>query len=323
MAACYHSLVLPWSLSEEEERRFRRIFLYSAIAGLVLSLAIPVLPLPKKPKEVVVEIPPRLARLILEKKEPPPPPRVEAPKPKPRPKPAPKKVEKPKVKPKPKAVAKKPAVKPRPEPKPQVDPAQARKKAAKSGVLAFQDTLADLRDLSVVKKVSGQTRLTKGAKHARRTERSMITAKATAASGGINTATLSRDVAGVTLAERTTTKVQAPVGHATAQRTVGRAGSRASARTIEEIQMVFDRNKGKIYSIYNRALRKDPTLEGKMVLRLTIAPSGKVVKVQLVSSELKAPELEKKVLARIRMFDFGARDVSEVTITYPIDFLPA
>ena len=58
-----------------------------------------------------------------------------------------------------------------------------------------------------------------------------------------------------------------------------------------------------------------------MVLRLTILLSGKVVKVVLVSSELNDPELERK--ARIRMFDFGACDVSEVTITYPIDFLPA
>jgi TonB family protein len=151
----------------------------------------------------------------------------------------------------------------------------------------------------------------------------LITAKSTAASGGIDTAALSRDVAGVSLAERTTTRVEAPVAGGAARRTVGKGQSRASARTIEEIQMVFDRNKGRIYSIYNRALRKNPALEGKMVLRLTIAPSGKVVKVVLVSSELNDPELERKVLARIRMFDFGARDVSEVTITYPIDFLPA
>jgi outer membrane biosynthesis protein TonB len=161
---------LPWTLSAEEERRFRRIFLYSAITGLVLSLAIPVLPLPQKPQEVVVEIPPRLAKLILEKKEPPPPPpvpKVEAPKPRPQPK----KVEKPKVRPRPKPepVAKKPSVKPEPEPR--VDVAQARRKAARSGVLAFQDTLADLRDMSVVKKVSNQTRLSQGGKQARRTER--------------------------------------------------------------------------------------------------------------------------------------------------------
>ena len=35
--------------------------------------------------------------------------------------------------------------------------------------------------------------------------------------------------------------------------------------------MVFDRNKGAIYSLYTRALRDKPELQGKMVLELTIA----------------------------------------------------
>ena len=71
------------------------------------------------------------------------------------------------------------------------------------------------------------------------------------------------------------------------------------------------------------ALRTDPTLEGKVVLTLTIAPSGSVTDVSIVSSELSAPELEAKLLRRIRMFDFGAKDVSVTTTTKPIDFFPA
>jgi hypothetical protein len=43
----------------------------------------------------------------------------------------------------------------------------------------------------------------------------------------------------------------------------------------------------------------------------------------LVSSELKADELEKKLLARIRQFDFGAKDVADLVVTYPVDFLPS
>jgi hypothetical protein len=38
---------------------------------------------------------------------------------------------------------------------------------------------------------------------------------------------------------------------------------------------------------------------------------------------LHDPVLGRKIAQRVKMFDFGARDVSEVTITYPIDFLPA
>ena len=100
-------------------------------------------------------------------------------------------------------------------------------------------------------------------------------------------------------------------------------GTRAAGRSIEEIQMVFDRNKGAIYSVYNRALRQDPALQGKIVLRLTIAPSGKVTRCDVVSSELHDVALEKKISQRIKLFDFGSKDVSQVTINYPIDFLPA
>ena len=87
--------------------------------------------------------------------------------------------------------------------------------------------------------------------------------------------------------------------------------------------MVFDRNKGVIYAMYNRALRKDPSLQGKLVLRLTISPSGKVITCELVSNELGSQALGQKVVQRVKLFNFGAKDVDEMTVTYPIDFLPA
>ena len=80
-------------------------------------------------------------------------------------------------------------------------------------------------------------------------------------------------------------------------------------------QLVFERNKGSIYAIYNRALREEPGLQGKVVLKLTIAPSGEVTDLRIVSSELKPIEFERKLLARIRKFDFGAKDVNEMMVT--------
>ena len=52
-------------------------------------------------------------------------------------------------------------------------------------------------------------------------------------------------------------------------------------------------------------------------------PSGAVEGLRIVSSELKAEELEKKLLARIRSFDFGAKDVEVMVVTWPVDFLPS
>jgi len=103
----------------------------------------------------------------------------------------------------------------------------------------------------------------------------MITSKVGTASSGINTANMSRSTGGTGIAGRSTTKVDSPVagiGPAGGARRTGTSG-RAS-RSREEIELVFDKNKGVIFGLYNRALRKDPTLEGKLVLRLTIAPNG-------------------------------------------------
>ncbi len=60
-----------------------------------------------------------------------------------------------------------------------------------------------------------------------------------------------------------------------------------------------------------------------MVLEFTVAPSGQVTMCRVVSSELNDAELEAKIIARVRMFRFEARDVETVTTTKPIDFFPA
>jgi protein TonB len=109
----------------------------------------------------------------------------------------------------------------------------------------------------------------------------------------------------------------AGVGKAAGAKAAGRA-----TRSIEDIKLVFERQKGAIYALYNRALRDDPSLQGKVVLELKIAPAGNVENVRIVSSELKSEELEKKLLARIRQFDFGAKEVDTLVLTWPVDFLP-
>ena len=97
----------------------------------------------------------------------------------------------------------------------------------------------------------------------------------------------------------------------------------APARSREEIEMVFDQNKGAIYALYNRALRRNPTLQGKMVLRLTIEPSGAVSMCEIISSEIDDPELQRKLVSRIKLFRFEQKDVAPITTTKPIDFFPA
>jgi TonB family protein len=104
----------------------------------------------------------------------------------------------------------------------------------------------------------------------------------------------------------------------------GGRGGPGPSRTDEEIQIVFDRHKAGFYRLYNRELRKDPTLQGQMVLRLTIEPDGSVSMCTLQSSDMNAPELAAQVVERVKTINFGAKEgVQALTIVYPIDFLPA
>ena len=96
-----------------------------------------------------------------------------------------------------------------------------------------------------------------------------------------------------------------------------------NVRSEEDVIFVMDQNKSKLHSIYRRARRGHPGLKGKIVLEITIAPSGKVLKVRIKSSELNDSKLESRLVARIKRFDFGSNSVEEVTVLFPIEFLPS
>jgi TonB family protein len=101
------------------------------------------------------------------------------------------------------------------------------------------------------------------------------------------------------------------------------AGSNKASRSEEEIALVFTRNKTAIDTMYQRALRDKPDLQGKVVLELTITPDGSVSRCEVISSDLNDPELERKLVARVKSFRFEAKDVGTMTVTKPIDFFPS
>ncbi|MEO1574974.1 MAG: AgmX/PglI C-terminal domain-containing protein, partial [Pseudomonadota bacterium] len=220
-----------------------------------------------------------------------------------------------------------------PEPEPEVAPPpvnEAREKAAKSGLVALADELADLRDTSSIDSALSNRSLSNTVGAAVQNERSLVTSASGRASGGINTAELSRNTGGGGLAGRNVTQVTSPVATAAAERAASRGGSGDPAldpgapgqRSRDQIEQIFDRNKAAIYALYRRALRQDPSLQGKLVLELTISPGGDVLDCRVVSSELDSPEFEAKLVQRVRLFKFGAQDVGTITTTKPIDFFP-
>lgn len=314
----YREFELPWTKTSGQEDRFRRILGIVFACVFVLGAVWPFLPSPEVDPNDVEEVPARVAQFLLEKKPPPPPP-PKPPEPEPEPEPDPI------VKPEPEQVVEtQPEPEPEPEPPP-VDQQQVAREKAQAAFLPFTEELAALADSNVLETVADNRPLTGSVGEAARNERSMITSKAGAASTGINTAALSRNTGGSGLSARATTTVESPVesvGEAAggARRT---GSSNKASRSREEIELVFDKNKGAIFALYNRALRADPTMEGKLVLRLTIAPTGEVTFCEIVSSELQDAEFERRLVQRVRLFRFEARDVESVTTTKPIDFFPA
>jgi protein TonB len=150
----------------------------------------------------------------------------------------------------------------------------------------------------------------------------IIAAKAGKSSGGINTSRLSRATGESRLQGRQTTAVTSSIGSSSGQRGSRSGGSGAPSRPYEEIELVFQKNKGSIFSLYSRALRRDPSLQGKVVLELTIAPSGRVTKVRIVSSEIKNARLLEQLKTRVKLFRFQPKNVDTLIVKYPIDFLP-
>jgi hypothetical protein len=300
----FKPMVMPWSVQGEDEKRFRKILLISLLLSIILGYLIPLWDLPIRERAEIIEIPERLAKLLV-KKEPPPPP--------------------PEVKPK---LQKKEEKKPRKDvPKPKTEKAKvARKKAERAGLLAFKDNFADLMENAAEKKLGSQARLNRKGQKARKTTRSLVTAQIEGSSGGINTASLSRNAggAGKGLEGVAFSRVESAIGSDFFGDDRPLSDGPGPSRTDEEIQIVFDRYKAALYRIYNRELRKNPTLQGKIVLRLTIEPDGKVSLCKMETSDMDAPALEAKIVGRVKKFNFGAKEsVPAITILYPIDFLPA
>jgi TonB family protein len=350
-----------WEPSPEDEQRFRKILRNVGAVCALLCLLFLLWPRPQEDRAKPAELPPRIAKLVLEQQPPPPAPKpaaVQAPKVEkeaaPKEQAAP---EAPKPKPEPIRSAAVPEARtPKPNRPPGEDIQSARRKAQGVGLFASKDlqqlalapTAVQLnQNIKPGPGIGSGTGVGVGAgTDPGIPTRALITSNATGGSGGINVAAYSRDTGGGGLAGRGTTLVEGAIGggggggkggglgiggkgdgagtgKGGAGGTLNKGSSGKASRSIEEIKLVFERNKGAIYAIYNRALRDEPGLQGKVVLSLTIAPSGEVTNVKIVSSELRAEELERKLLARIRAFDFGSKDVDTMVVSWPVDFLPS
>ncbi len=315
-----HATIMPWQRNSTEDERYRKSLGSSLAAALVVGVLIGsvAIPIPDKAREL--ELPERMAKLVREDLPPP------APVPEP--------------------VVQEEIPEPDAEPErveevpPELVPESTELQAAEAGepdleeqvkskgILAFRDSFATTASLRPTTQLGSQARVRSAGEDAvGRPQRAMVTSNAPGSSGGINLASISRDVGGggAGMGGVDVGRVGSSIGSGGdgfGDRPL--AGGAMAGRTDEEIQIVFDRYKAALYRLYNRELRNDPTLRGQIIIKLTIEPDGSVSFCALQSSDMNAPVLADQVVGRVATFDFGAKeDISAVTIIYPIDFLPA
>jgi len=318
-ALTYEELALGWNPDNRRDRTFNIIAIIVLVMFTGGGMYLSSIPVPKQKRERLIPVPERIARFISEKPKPKP-----MPKPQVTPKPPP---------PLPPQFRRKRTAPAKPLTKVEK---KARKKAESSGLLALTKQLSDLMDTQGVDKMVG-----KKLHHASASRAASVDSKVLTASAGKGSSAVSQNIhgdgagSGATLdnnqrqlAQRLLASHGEFAKHTDSSIAGGKRGQGATVRgdnlrSEEDVAYVMDRHKSMLHSLYRRARRTHPGLKGKIVLEITILPSGKVSKIRIVSSELQDKSLERDLVSRIKLFDFGAKPVETLTLTIPVEFLPS
>ncbi|MBL6749253.1 MAG: TonB family protein [Nevskia sp.] len=302
-----------WALSEEADRRFRRILAGVCLPALVLVTVLSIWRIEMPPRPLPTFNPNRYVELLAQEIPKPPP---ELPKPEEKPKPQEKPTER--------VPPPKPVEKPIERPPPPKPVESARDLARKTEEFQAIEKLAHLQPQDAAALNTGPlVSPTINSAGGIAPSGENIAGSAARTSGGIGYAgNVSQGQGEVGLGARRTGTVKSTI-----DANHGRdSGDLAKiARSRAEIQEVFDRNKGALNGIYTRAARENPNIaEGKIVVRLTIAPGGEVTECSLVFSSFGDPEFEGKIIERIKLMRFAAKNVPSFTEpSYSLTFQPS
>lgn len=101
------------------------------------------------------------------------------------------------------------------------------------------------------------------------------------------------------------------------------AASANAKRDNTAINKIVSANKVSIRMCYEKYLREDPSLAGKITVRFTILASGAVGRVQILENTTGNSKLEREIIMRVKMWRFEPIPNGDATVTYPFVFTPA
>ena len=290
----------------EQDKKFIQVLSALLALYLVIAVVVPFLTQKVIQREVKEQLPVHLAKIILKEKQLPPPKKVIE---------EPKKIDKVEKVEKPKEDL----------PKPVKQREQAKQKAQSSGLAAMKDDLFEMREAFEIKPETN-TNLDKSVVKETKVKRKLIAAQANKQASTLDSQNLNKTVVSDELSSRQIQQVRLSKEEVLAGTDTLVEESLSKGNTNQRSEMTIRRtleaHKARLYARYNRSLRKDPFLQGKVLFEIEIQPSGEISSVSIKSSELNNAKLERQLLVILRSIQFEKQNVEVMTTIWAIDFLP-
>lgn len=296
----------------KEEQSFLSLLSTLGLATWFLVLWAQSFPLPAPPERPEEEV--RVASVRL---KPPPPPEEKKEEPKPEPLPPRVAEEKPGPAPAKEAPAPKPVVAARPKPE-----APKKRSVASMGLLSMLSSSKPRSDAASQR--IGPSMKNVDFRQAKDMDLAEDVGSLTGTVGARAKASVGEMVAGLPRGTGTQIvlegRVVTPISGPGAPTVSGDAGG-TSGRTISEIRRIVATYIPGLKYLYDRELKRRPSLHGKLTVEFVVSPAGRVDSVRLVTSALDHPSLENEILSRIRGWKFPEKPGDSTKVTFPFDFV--
>ena len=92
------------------------------------------------------------------------------------------------------------------------------------------------------------------------------------------------------------------------------------SRSAKDVLETMHQRKPGLRHVYNKFLKKKPGFEGRVVLRLEIAPSGEVVRTAVAYSSTGYKEFDNAVRDYVGQMTFGEVESGNAKVTIPLTF---
>lgn len=92
------------------------------------------------------------------------------------------------------------------------------------------------------------------------------------------------------------------------------------ARNEQSLYKVLSQNIGRLQYIYEKFLKTNPDIRGKVEVEVTINPDGSIANVAVLSSEIPIPDFQRQLVDAVRRWKYDAIAQGQMKVVYPIVF---